>query len=91
MKLYHIPASCSLGTHIVLKELGLDATLVQVDHKRHVTDHGANFFEVNAHGYVPALELDDGRMLREGPAILQYLADLHPEAQLAPPDRKSVV
>ena len=86
MKLYHIPASCSLGTHIVLKELGLDATLVEVDYKRHVTEDGASFYDVNAHGYVPALELDDGRMLREGPAIMQYLADLHPETQLAPPN-----
>lgn len=86
MKLYHIPASCSLGTHIVLKELGLDATLVKVDYKRHVTDDGASFYDVNAHGYVPALELDDGSMLREGPAIMQYLADLRPEARLAPPN-----
>ena len=86
MKLYHIPASCSLGTHIVLKELGLDATLVKVDYKRHVTDDGASFYDVNAHGYVPALELDDGNMLREGPAIMQYLADLRPEARLAPPN-----
>ena len=51
-----------------------------------MTDDGASFYEVNAHGYVPALELDDGRMLREGPAIMQYLADLHPEARLAPPN-----
>lgn len=86
MKLYHIPASCSLGTHIVLKELGLDATLVKVDYKRHVTEDGASFYDVNAHGYVPALELDDGRMLREGPAIMQYLADLRPKARLAPPN-----
>lgn len=86
MKLYHIPASCSLGTHIVINELGLDATLVKVDYKRHVTEDGASFYDVNAHGYVPALELDDGRMLREGPAIMQYLADLRPKARLAPPN-----
>jgi len=86
MKLYHIPASRSLAAHIVIRELGLDATLVKVDYKRHVTDEGASFYDVNAHGYVPALALDDGRVLREGPAIMQYLADLHPEAQLAPPN-----
>ncbi len=86
MKLYHIPASCSLAPHIVIRELGLDATLVKVDYKRHVSDDGASFYDVNAHGYVPALALDDGRVLREGPAIMQYLADLRPEAGLAPPN-----
>lgn len=84
MKFYHIPASCSLAPHIILNELNLEVTLVSVDYRRHVTGDGANFHDVNPHGYVPALELDDGRILREGPAILQYLADLHPESGLAP-------
>ena len=84
MKFYHIPASCSLAPHIILNELELAVTLIQVDYRRHVTGDGANFYDVNPHGYVPALEFDDGRILREGPAILQYLADLRPEAALAP-------
>ena len=84
MKLYYIPASCSLSPHIVLNELGLDATLIKVDHKTHLTVSGANYFEVNRLGYVPAIELDDGTLLREGPAIVQYLGDLKPELGLVP-------
>ncbi|MFH6588696.1 glutathione S-transferase N-terminal domain-containing protein [Pseudomonas kulmbachensis] len=84
MKLYYIPASCSLSPHIVLNELGLDATLIKVDHKKHLTELGANYFEVNNFGYVPAIELDDGTLLREGPAIVQYLGDLKPELGLVP-------
>ncbi|MBN2991033.1 glutathione transferase GstA [Pseudomonas cedrina subsp. fulgida] len=84
MKLYYIPASCSLSPHIVLNELGLDATLIKVDHKKHLTELGANYFEVNSFGYVPAIELDDGTLLREGPAIVQYLGDLKPELGLVP-------
>jgi glutathione S-transferase len=84
MKLYYIPASCSLSPHIVLKELGLDATLIKVDHKTHETQDGATYYTINKFGYVPALELDNGKILREGPAILQYLADLKPELGLVP-------
>ena len=84
MKLYYIPASCSLSPHIVLNELGIDATLIKVDYKKHLTDAGQNYFEVNDFGYVPALELDDGTVLREGPAIVQYLGDLKPEKKLVP-------
>ncbi|MCJ2121652.1 glutathione binding-like protein [Methylobacterium sp. J-077] len=84
MKLYYIPASCSLAPHIVAHELGLDVTFCRVDHANHRTEAGEDYYAVNPHGYVPALELGDGRVLREGPAILQYLADLKPEAGLAP-------
>lgn len=84
MKLYYIPASCSLSPHIIINELGLDATLIKVDHKRHLTESGANYCEVNRFGYVPAIELDDGTLLREGPAIVQYLGDLKPELGLVP-------
>lgn len=85
MKLYYIPASCSLSPHIVLNELGLEALLIKVDHKKHLTDSGADYLAVNPLGYVPALELEDGTVLREGPAIVQYLADLKPECGLVPP------
>lgn len=84
MKLYYIPASCSLSPHIILNELDLDATLIKVDHKKHLTELGTNYFEVNSFGYVPAIELDDGTLLREGPAIVQYLGDLKPELGLVP-------
>ncbi|OZI37583.1 glutathione transferase GstA [Bordetella genomosp. 10] len=85
MKLYYIPASCSLSPHIVLNELGLDAELVKVDYKTHTTQAGGNYLDVNELGYVPILELDDGARLREGPVIVQYLADRKPEAGLAAP------
>ena len=85
MKLYYIPASCSLAPHIVANELALDVALVKVDHRLHRTGDGADYREVNPLGYVPALELDDGAVFREGAVILQYLADLKPEAGLAPP------
>lgn len=84
MKLYYIAAACSLSPHIVLNELGIDAELVLVDSKKHSFGVDGNFEELNPLGYVPALELDDGTVLTEGPAIVQYLADLRPELALAP-------
>ncbi|MBB3641612.1 MULTISPECIES: glutathione transferase GstA [Variovorax] len=84
MKLYYIPGACSLSPHIVLNELGLEANLVKVDYKTHKTEDGRDFREISPFGYVPLLELDDGTALREGPAIVQYLADLKPESGLAP-------
>jgi glutathione S-transferase len=84
MKLYYMPGSCSLSPHIVLIELGLEVTLVKVDYKTHKTQDGHDFHEISPFGYVPALELEDGTVLSEGPAIVQYLADLKPESRLAP-------
>lgn len=84
MKLYYIPAACSLSPHIVISELGLDVERVKVDYKTHQTEDGRDFRTLSPFGYVPLLELDDGSLLREGPAIVQYLADLKPEARLAP-------
>jgi glutathione S-transferase len=84
MKLYYMPAACSLSPHIVINELGLDVTLVKVDHKTHKTEDGRDFCELSPFGYVPLLELDDGTVLREGPVIVQYLADLKPELKLVP-------
>ncbi len=83
MKLYYIPAACSLAPHIIAKELELDIRLVKVDHKTHLTEDGRDFLAFSPFGYVPLLELEDGTLLREGPAILQYLADLQPKAGLA--------
>lgn len=84
MKLYYIPGSCSLSPHIVLNELDLDAPLIKVDYKDHRTETGDDYYQVNGLGYVPALELDDGTVLREGTVIVQYLADLKPERGLIP-------
>jgi glutathione S-transferase len=86
MKLYFAPEACSLSPHIVLEELGLPFTLVKVDTKTKKTADGRDFLAVNPKGYVPVLELDNGERLTEGPAIVQYLADLKPGAKLAPPN-----
>src|SRR5690348_247038 len=84
MKLYYMPGACSLSPHIVAREAGIDLQLVKVDGKTKRTEDGADFLAINPKGYVPALELDDGQLLTEGPAIVQYLADLKPESGLAP-------
>ncbi len=84
MKLYYSPGACSLSPHIVLREAGLSAQLVRVDLRSGTTQDGADFRAINGKGYVPALELPDGTLLTEGPAIVQYLADQSPDSGLAP-------
>jgi glutathione S-transferase len=84
MKLYFSPGACSFSPHIVLREAGLPFQLEKVDTKAHRTAGGADFYEVNPKGYVPALQMDDGQVLTEGAAIVQYIADLKPESKLAP-------
>ncbi|MFS2158430.1 glutathione transferase GstA [Pseudomonas sp. Pseusp122] len=84
MKLYYAPHACSLAAHIVLHEIGQPFELVRVNNKTKRTDQGDDFLTINPKGYVAALQLDDGQVLTEGPVILQYLADLAPEAGLAP-------
>ncbi|MGF6223702.1 glutathione transferase GstA [Pseudomonas sp. YL-218 TE3947] len=84
MKLYYAPQACSLAPHIVLCELDLPFELVRVDNSTKQTATGEDFLAINPKGYVAALQLDNGEVLTEGPAILQYLADLRPEANLAP-------
>lgn len=83
MKLYYAPGTCSFAPHTVANELGIKLDLVKVDLGKKTTSDGKNFLDINPKGYVPALELDDGRILTEGPAISLYLADLHPEKNLA--------
>lgn len=84
MKLYYAPYTCSLSPHIVLRELNLPFDLVRVDNKTKQTADGRDFRAINPKGYVAALELNDGQVLTEGPAIVQYLADLKPESRLVP-------
>lgn len=85
MKLYYSPGACSLSPHIVLREAGLDVELVRTDVQKKVLGDGSDFRSVNPKGYVPALALDNGELLTEGPAIVQYLADRAPDKHLAPP------
>jgi glutathione S-transferase len=84
MKLYFSPGACSLAPHIVLFETGLPFTIERVDLRTKVTAGGADYTRINPNGYVPALELKDGTVLTEGPAITQFLADLAPATNLAP-------
>ncbi|ERJ38238.1 Glutathione S-transferase [Burkholderia sp. AU4i] len=84
MKLYYSPGACSLSPHIVLREMGLTFELEKVDLQSKKTESGSDFRGVNPNGYVPLLVLDDGQVLTEGPAIVQYLADRAPEVRLAP-------
>ncbi len=84
MKLYYSPGACSLSPHIVARELGLPIELEKTDLGAKKTAKGVDFFTVNPKGQVPTLELDDGQVLTEGPAIVQYLADRKPETGLLP-------
>jgi glutathione S-transferase len=84
MKLYYSSGACSLSPHIVLLEAGLPFTLEKVDLKTKKTEHGTDYTTINSKGAVPALQFDDGRVLTEGPAIVQYLADQKPDSGLAP-------
>lgn len=86
MKLYMHAAACSLSPHIICRELGLDIELVQVDRQTHRTSTGEDYLAINGNGYVPALMLDDGKVLTEGPAIVQFLADSVPEGAALLPE-----
>lgn len=84
MKLYYTPGTCSLAPHIIIREAALDVELVKVDLAAKLLEDGTDYRRINPRGQVPALELDDGLILVEGPAIQQFLADLDPAAGLAP-------
>lgn len=84
MKLYFSPGACSMAPHIVLRESGCAFDLEKVDLATKKTASGEDFTKVNAKGYVPALQLDDGQVLTEAGVILQYLADQMTESALAP-------
>lgn len=84
MKLFYAPGACSLSPHIVLREIGVAFTLEKVDTKSGTTESGADYSRINAKGYVPALQIEDGEVLTEGAAVVQFIADRHPDAKLAP-------
>ncbi|MCD2512448.1 glutathione transferase GstA [Comamonas endophytica] len=84
MKLYYSPGACSLSPQIVLQESGLAYEPVLASTKTHKLADGTDFYAINPLGYVPVLELDNGARLREGPAIVQYIADQVPHKRLAP-------
>ena len=84
MKLYFSPGACSLAPHILLREVGATFELEQVDNKAKRTKSGADFWQISPKGYVPVLELDDGRRITENPAILQYIADQYPNSGFVP-------
>lgn len=85
MKLYYSPGACSMAPHIVAREAGIPLELVKVDIPNKKTEDGGDFWQVTAKGYVPALQLDDGRVLTEVGVICQYLADQAPQSGLVPP------
>ena len=86
MELYFAPLACSMSARIALNEAGAAINLVEVDtHAGRILKTGEDYRAINPLGYVPALKLDDGTVLTENSAILQYIADQYPEAQLAPP------
>jgi len=86
MKLFYAPGSSSLLPHIVLREAELPFDPIKIDEHTKAISGGGDFRSVNPLGYVPALMLDDGTLLTEGAAIVQYIADLAPEKKLAPPN-----
>ena len=84
MKLFYSPGACSLAPHIVLHESGLTFEGVLASTKTHQLADGSDYYAVNPLGYVPFLVLADGRTLREGQVISQYIADQVPASGLAP-------
>jgi glutathione S-transferase len=84
MKLYYSPGACSLSPHIVLLEAGLPYDLVKVDLRTKKLENGDDYLKVNPKGQVPALALDNGELVTEGPVIVQMIADNVPAKNLAP-------
>ncbi|WP_135506396.1 glutathione transferase GstA [Roseovarius aestuariivivens] len=84
MKLYYKPGACSLASHIMLREVGATFDIEAVDTDAGLTESGRQFSDINAKGYVPALEIEGGETINEGVAILQYIADTNPGRAFSP-------
>ena len=84
MKLYYSPGACSLSPHIALLEAGLPYDLVKVDLRAKKLENGDDYLKVNPKGQVPALALDSGELVTEGPVIVQMIADKAAAKNLAP-------
>jgi glutathione S-transferase len=84
MDLYFSPLACSMGTRIACYETGADTRFIEVDPKTKRTRDGADYRAINPLGLVPAIRTDDGEVMTENAAILQYVADRFPNAELAP-------
>src|SRR6266480_100786 len=84
MKLYYSPGACSLSPHIALLEAGLPYDLVKVDLRAKKLENGDDFLKVNPKGQVPALGMDNGELLTEGPVIVQMIADKAAGKNLSP-------
>jgi glutathione S-transferase len=84
IKLYYSPGACSLSPHIALCESGLQFEIEKVDTKSKKTASGGDFLAVSPNGYVPALKIAEGKVITEGPAIVQWIADQAPQSHLAP-------
>jgi glutathione S-transferase len=84
MKLYYSPGACSLSPHIALLEAGLPYDLVKVDLRAKKLENGDDYLKVNPKGQVPALSMDNGELLTEGPVIVQMIADKAAGKNLAP-------
>lgn len=84
MKLFYSPGACSLASHIALHESGLKYDIAKVDLRSKTLADGSDYRQICQQGYVPALQLKNGELLSEGPAILQYIADQAPATNLAP-------
>jgi len=84
MKLYYTPGACSLSPHIALKEAGIPHELVKVDLKTKTLASGEDYSKINPKGQVPALALDNGDLITEGPVIVQVIADKAADKKLAP-------
>ena len=83
-KLYYVPGTCALCPHIVLHEAGVSFTLEKVNRDDKKTESGQDYNAINPKGYVPALVMNNGQLLTEVAAIVQYIADLVPNKKLAP-------
>ena len=84
MDIFFSPLACSMASRIVVYEAGGQANFIRVDTKAGRTADGQDYAEINPKGLVPAIRTDEGEVLTENAAVLQYLGDRFPQSGLAP-------